>query len=90
MASSLVHVAVEKAQLEGVVKCQPDVLGLLVAMLERLGPLARARLRAVPVAHHQLVASSLRLAEHREQLRHLRVARRAEEPRVAKDDLGRL
>ena len=37
--ASLVHVAVEKAQLEGVVKCTPDVLGLLVSLLERLGPL---------------------------------------------------
>ncbi len=39
MASSLVHVAVEKAQLEGIVKCEPGALGLLVSLLERLGPL---------------------------------------------------
>lgn len=37
--ASLVHVAVEKAQLEAVVKCAPDVFGLLAALLERLGPL---------------------------------------------------
>jgi len=38
--ASLVHVAVEKAQLEGVVKCHPDILRLLVSLLEKLGPLA--------------------------------------------------
>lgn len=54
---------------------------------ERLGELARACLRAVPVAHDELEAARLGLAEHREQLRRLRRARRAEEPRIAEDDL---
>ena len=39
MADAFVHVAVEKSQLEGVVKCNPDVLKLLVPLLETLGPL---------------------------------------------------
>lgn len=38
--ASLVHVAVEKAQLEGVVKCPPGTLSLFVSLLEKLGPLA--------------------------------------------------
>ena len=33
------HVAVERRQLEGVVKCQVNLLKLLVPLLERLGPL---------------------------------------------------
>ena len=40
MATPLVHVAVEKNQLEGVVKCQINLLQLLVPLLERLGPLS--------------------------------------------------
>jgi hypothetical protein len=35
-----VHVAVDKSQLEGVAKCAPEVLPLLVALLEKLAPLA--------------------------------------------------
>lgn len=37
--ASLVHVAVEKAQLEEIVKCTPNTLRLLVPLLEKLGPL---------------------------------------------------
>lgn len=40
MADAFVHVAVEKSQLEGVVKCNPNLLKLLVPLLETLGPLA--------------------------------------------------
>ncbi len=40
MASAFVHVAVEKSQLEGVVKCNTELLQLLVPLLELLGPLA--------------------------------------------------
>ena len=39
MASAFVHVAVEKDQLEGIVKCNVDLLQLLVPLLEKLGPL---------------------------------------------------
>ena len=39
MASAFAHVAVEKNQLEGVVKCNVDLLQLLVHLLEKLGPL---------------------------------------------------
>lgn len=39
MTTPLVHVAVEKSQLEGVVKCHVNLLQLLEPLLERLGPL---------------------------------------------------
>ena len=39
MADAFLHVAVEKAQLEGVVKCNPNLLNLLVPLLETLGSL---------------------------------------------------
>jgi len=39
MASSLDHVAVERAQLESVAKCSSNVLRLLAPLLETLGPL---------------------------------------------------
>lgn len=39
MATPLVHVAVERGQLEGVAKCPVNLLQLLVPLLERLGPL---------------------------------------------------
>ena len=37
--ASLGHVAVDKSQLEGVVRCPPAVLGMLAPLLERLGAL---------------------------------------------------
>ena len=40
MASAFAHVAVEKNQLEGVVKCNLNLLQLLAPLLEKLGPLA--------------------------------------------------
>ena len=38
MAAPLDHVAVERAQLEGVTKCSSNVLQLLVPLLKTLGP----------------------------------------------------
>ncbi len=37
--TSLVHVAVERSQLDGVVKCSPATIQLLASLLETLGPL---------------------------------------------------
>ena len=37
--ASLGHVAVDKSQLEGIVRCPPAVLGMLAPLLERLGAL---------------------------------------------------
>ena len=38
--ASLGHVAVDKSQLEGVVRCPPTVLGMLAPLLDTLGALA--------------------------------------------------
>ena len=39
MPPPFVHVAVDKSQLEGTIKCPPTVLPMIVALLEKLGPL---------------------------------------------------
>ena len=39
MPPPFVHVAVDKPQLEGNIKCPPTVLPMIVALLEKLGPL---------------------------------------------------
>ena len=39
MPPPFVHVAVDKPQLEGAIKCPPTVLPMIVALLEKLGPL---------------------------------------------------